>query len=417
MKHKWLIASILFVIEVALCGGMVLASSTGISRLQQEGVRVRFFQFDTFSAEADQEQSFTVGLPARLVVANSIGQLTVQAGSDNAIVVHMHKKAWGSSPSEAQVAVAALKPDLSQNGNTVTINPPVEPEKVVVFGSSRSSSIDLTITVPISTAVTARNSFGSITLSGTAGEIDLRSNNGSVHATDIAGNVNLRSTFGDVTVERVTAGAFTAGSNNGALTLTDIKADGAVELTDSFGSITCNGGSGMALDVRTSNGAVTLTHISVHGTVTATNSFGNLTLNQVQATSYKLHTNNGKISVDGASGTLQAQSDMGDVEVVHGSGVSLDLHSNNGSLAFNGSLGSGPNTLSTSFGDVRLNLPRDSALTVDLKTNMGQLQSEFPMTQTGVINDKHWSGTLNGGGSRLTASSNNGSIYLNILNP
>ncbi len=417
MKHKWLIASILFAIELTLCAGIVFASSTGVSRLQQSGLRWHIFQVETVSAEKDQEQRFTVGSPASLVITNSNGQVTVNSTAGNEIVVHAHLKAWGISPSDAQTTLAALKTDITQTANTVTVKPLAGPEDLVVFGVSHPPTMDLTISVPISTAVDARTSFGSITLSGTGGTVELHATNGPIHVTDVSGNVDLSSSFGGITAERVTGGEFGASSTNGPINLTDIKADGAINLRDSFGAVVFKSGSAVSLDVNSTNGGVTLTNVAVHGAVTARTSFGALSLSQVQAASYDLHSGNGILTVDGASGTLQAQSNFGDIEITNGSQVNLDLHSSNGSIAFSGSLGTGSNTLSTSFGSVRMNLPQDTALTFDFTTNFGHLESEFPVTQSGVVSNKHWAGTINGGGARLTAKTNNGNIDLNILKP
>lgn len=417
MKHKWLIASILIATELGLCAMMLVITNVGVANLQQAGVQVRFFQFDTYPAETDEEQSFIVANTANLVVTNSNGTITVQPGTENAVVVHMHKKVWGSSPSDAQAALAAYQPDLAQTGNNITVKSPADRERVVIFGFSRPAAIDMTISVPISTAITAQNFFGSITLSGTTGNVQARTSNGVIHVSNLSGDADLHSAFGSITAEHITGGAFTAGSNNGTLTLTDVNTGGIVTLNDSFGSILWNGGSATSAAIKSNNGTLTLNDLTVQGALDGTSSFGSLVLNRVQAASYNLHTNNGKIVVDGASGTLQARSDFGDVQVTHGSQVNLDLHSSNGSLAYSGSLGSGPHMLSTSFGSVRLTLPQDSRLTLELKTGFGQIQSGFPVTRSGVITNKHWSGTINGGGTSLTASSGNGNISLDILNP
>jgi DUF4097 and DUF4098 domain-containing protein YvlB len=417
MKHKWFIASILFGLELFLCAGIVVASSSSLAQFRQSGVQLRFFKFDTISAEASEEQNFTVAAPASLVVTNLNGAVVVQPGAENAIVVRMHKKAWGNSQSDAQAALATLKPEISQSGNTVTVNYPAPPDEFVIFGSRHLASVDLTISVPTSTAVSVQNAFGSITLSGTSGDIQLQARNGPIHASNISGNVNLHSSFGNLIAEHVDANTFTASSNNGAISLTNVNATGALTLTNSFGSILWNGGRAASLNAKTNNGAVTLANVTVQGAVIGSDSFGSMALNQVQAAFYNLHTANGKITVDGASGTLQATSSVGDVQVTHGSNVNLDLHSSNGSITYSGSLGSGPHSLTTSFGSVRLNLPQDSALTLDLKTNFGQLQSAFPITMNGATSNKHWTGTINGGGAQLTAGSDNGSISLNVLNP
>jgi DUF4097 and DUF4098 domain-containing protein YvlB len=234
---------------------------------------------------------------------------------------------------------------------------------------------------------------------------------------NITGDLKLQLSFGGVTVERVTADIVEAHSKSGAVSLADVKASGAITLSSNFGSIEFNTGQASTLSAKTDSGSIKLTELTARDGVTAYSGFGSVQILQVQAASYDLGTRSGRITVDGANGTLKAHSEFGSVDVKNGAKVNLDLRSNNGALNFSGSLGDGPHMLETGFGNVQLTLPQDTALDMDIATNFGQIKSDFQMTMSGEFDTRRLRGTINGGGARLTASSKNGNISLNVLKP
>ena len=77
-----------------------------------------------------------------------------------------------------------------------------------------------------------------------------------------------------------------------------------------------------------------------------------------------------------------------------------------------GSLAEGGHSIQTRFGDVRLRLPQDAAFNFDLQTRFGKISSDFPVTVQGTLDENHWVGVANGGGPKLTASTQNGNIAI-----
>ena len=118
-----------------------------------------------------------------------------------------------------------------------------------------------------------------------------------------------------------------------------------------------------------------------------------------------------------AHGNVKAHSEFGDIEVTNGKQVILDLQTNSGSVEYSGSLGSGPHMLKTEFGNIDLSIPDDASLSVNLETEFGKVKSDFDITLSGEFSEKRLSGTLNGGGASLTASTNSGNITISNLNP
>jgi DUF4097 and DUF4098 domain-containing protein YvlB len=398
MKYKWLIAGGLMLALLALCAGIVFASWVGIAGLRRTGVSWRLFSVDTISAEADEEQRAAVSGPATFTLENSAGKVTVTGGTGKEIVIAAHKTAWGATQAGAEAALTALKIIVTQNGDAVTVRVE-QPQKVVVAGSSRSDTVDFTISVPTETAVSAHASFGDVTLSGTTGAADLKTD------------------FGDVSVHDVKGGV-TAKTSSGGIDVQQSGAEGArLDLQSDFGEITLEDATAGETQIHTSSGEVTLTQVAASGALTVKSDFGGLTLKQVDAASYDLRTSSGKIMVQDARGGLKAHTDFGDIEVSGAEAVTLDLSTSSGSIRFAGSLTGGPHTLKTDFGNVRLALPEKTALTLDLKTDFGQIKSAFPITTSGELKDDHWQGAINGGGASLTAHTSSGDISLEILNP
>jgi len=127
-------------------------------------------------------------------------------------------------------------------------------------------------------------------------------------------------------------------------------------------------------------------------------------------------TSSGKITLVVVGGIIKASSDFGDINVTSTQPATIDLYTNSGSVDYTGPLGVGPHSLVTDFGDISLNLPKDTAITFDLETDFGKLKTEFPITLEGGVKHDHWRGTLNDGGAELTATTNSGDISFDMLN-
>lgn len=398
MRYKWLMAGALILALLASCAGIVAILWFSIARASTGGVSWRFFTVETVSAEGDEEQRVTVSGPAALSIENSAGKITVTGGEGDEIVVAAHKTAWGATQAEAEAALAALKVTITQKGNAVTVRV-VRPEKIVVAGSSQSDEVEFTITVPAETAVTAKADFGDVTLSGTTGDADLQTDFGDIDVQDVKGGVITETSSGKVTAMRV------GGEGE------------SVKLESDFGRVVLEDATAREVWLHSSSGATELTQVDASSTVTAKTDFGDVTLEGVTAETYDLRTSSGKITVHGARGTVKAHTDFGNVEVTEATDAKVDLSSSSGSISFAGSLGDGPHTVETDFGGIQLTLPEDTALTFDLQTDFGKINSAFPITTSGELENNHWRGAINGGGASLTASTNSGYITLEILNP
>jgi len=229
------------------------------------------------------------------------------------------------------------------------------------------------------------------------------------------GHVELRSDFGDITLESVSAESLIMNTGSGSIDLEKSDIDGSVDLTTGFGRIQFTGGGAGSLQISTDSGEIELLDIKVENGLTAESNFGDIKLNRASASSYNLDTDSGWISIEGCSGEINAETGFGDITVHNAAKAELNLKSDSGRIIFEGSLGTGPHYLETNFGDIEIYIPDDTALTVDLETGFGDITSEFSITVSGELDEKHWTGTVNGGGSELTANTDSGSITFGYL--
>lgn len=436
MKNKWIVASILIVALIMLCGASLYATWAGMRMVQNSGMRIHLGA-NTTSAKATEEKTLAVSEPADLTVINDFGDISVQAEAEGKISITVEKTAWGSNDAEAQAALKDLKIVYDQTGNQIkiSIQQPVEVNTLNI--DRNGGSVKFTITVPQKTAVTLNSSngdlalsgttgaaslqteFGSINLANVSGEILGKSSNGTITATkiDSDGKVALSSEFGSITVDTVQGSDITISSTNGILDLTAIKAGGILKADSEFGAVHVSNSSAGTTDIHSDNGTIKLEKLDLDGKLTVNSGFGDLTLTGVNATAYDLKTQNGKINVDGAQGPIKAHSEFGIVEVLNAENATLDLSSNNGGVTFSGTLGAGPHSITSEFGNIKLSLPVGTALEADFQTEFGKITSDFDVTLVlkGEIDNKHLQGKINGGGAKLTIKTNNGNITLESM--
>lgn len=393
MKRKWIIASILVVVLVALCGASLFAVWQGTRMVETSGMSFRL-QRDTTEAQVVEEKNLTVSGPVTLTLNNDFGDISVITGTTTQVQIKTEKTAWGANEEDAQKRLEELKVIVEQNGNSINISVQQLEQKDVLNFRPNGGRVTFTVTVPEETSVTLDSVNGELTLSGMKGDLDVQSDFGSITISGVSGTVTARTT-------------------NGAIVGENISSDSNIALASEFGGISLDSSQASALEIKSTNGKVGLQDILLDGKVTIQNEFGDLTLIGVKASAYDIKTQNGKIKLDQAQGSIVAQSSFGDVEVLNVDNGTIDLSSTNGAISFSGSLGAGPHSISSDFGNITLNLPAETGLSVDLQTDFGKISSDFDLTVSGALEANHWVGKLNGGGETLNAKTQNGNITIN----
>ncbi len=434
MKSKWIIASILIVALICLCGASIFAVWQGAKMAQEGGIRLDRWGADAVEAKETEEKTLAVSGPVSLSVTGDFGDISVESGGDGQVLVKAEKTAYGVDDADAQAQLKNLKVVIEQRGNTVKISVQRPVEVGVLHIGPGTGSVKFTISVPKDTAVALATSNGDLSLKGTSGKADLETDFGKVTVRDVPaavaaksqtgtvdaqnvgaeGEIALSSEFGEITLDTARGSDVNVSSNNGKLTVKKVDVSGLLKVSSEFGAVTVNDAQSKTADFHSGNGKVKLTKVEVAGDVKVSSNFGDLDLENVTASGYDLSTQNGKIRVDGAQGQIKAHSEFGEVEVLNGREAILDLSSNNGSVTFSGSLAEGPHVLKSEFGNIEVTFPAETALDVDLKTGFGKITSDFDITLSvkGEEDEKHLQGKINGGGAKLTVETNNGNIVL-----
>ena len=180
---------------------------------------------------------------------------------------------------------------------------------------------------------------------------------------------------------------------------------------------------GMGLTVEEENNTV-----RIHGSPSKS---GDLTIRVPFNTSLKLECmNGGDIKVDRVSGDLELQNLNGAVTATNVSGTVI-AHSLNGTVrvTMDRVVPGKPMSFSSMNGNIDVTLPPDTKGTVHMKSDNGDIYSDFDVTLTGapapvvedgrakggkyrVKVDRATTGTINGGGPDLTFKTFNGNIYI-----
>ena len=139
------------------------------------------------------------------------------------------------------------------------------------------------------------------------------------------------------------------------------------------------------------SGSIHATHIA--GPATLETGSGSIELSLSGPGDLKVHTGSGSIHVEGLAGALQAGTGSGTIEIA--GSPTADWR------------------LSTGSGGIRLKLPNNSHFNFDASTGSGSIHVDQPILMQGTLNRHHVSGTVNGGGPAVRASTGSGSVTVN----
>lgn len=226
----WVIGGILGMLAL---GGLVVAliialvGSFFVSTINQREV----------STSATQALTVT-GTPS-LIITDSAGNVTVQTGAVDKVVIQSTKRAWGSSVTGAQNGLSSMTVNVLQNGDTITVQCHFNTN-----GGVARRTVDLLVTVPAQA------------------NLDLHLGAGNIVARQMSGAIRLDTGAGNMTLENVT---FSGNSrlNSGA---------GNIQAT-------CALASASLVDVHVGAGNVTMTLPSdTPAQLDASTGVGNLTI-------------------------------------------------------------------------------------------------------------------------------------------
>lgn len=403
---------------------------------------VRLFYVADVKLEEIIEASFDVDGPAELNLSNLNGDVRVVGTEDDEIVVSAVKSVWGQDQQDAEAKLKALQVRMDQQGDQLTANvyDPDQDITYLVVGVSRASIVSFEIRVPQHTAVEIVSHNGDVSLEGVTGPAGIYTEYGNIDLDQVMGSLTAESQNGDITVQRsgsddaqisltgtygslavqqVMARELSLESHNGNLSVESVVVEGKLVLETQYGRSDLDNIRVQALSVANQNGDLVLGNGQAEGKLDLYAEYGAIQVDGVEATEYRLETQNGDIELNGARGPLWVHTEYGDINVNNANEAMLDLYARNGRVQFEGSLSPDFNHQAESeYGEVRLRLPRNTAVLLDAGTEYGDISCEFELdAQVGNEDDgagEELIGSINNGSARLTANSHNGNILIEM---
>ncbi|WP_247233121.1 DUF4097 family beta strand repeat-containing protein [Telluribacter sp. SYSU D00476] len=313
-------------------------------------------------------KTFSGSLSA-LRVETSGGSISVEGNNSSGVKVEMYVRPnnWNGrdnlSSKEIEERLQDYDIDIRTEGSTVIAT---AKRRNRDNDWKRSLSIGFKVYTPRNMQTNLRTSGGSIRIASLTGEQNFTTSGGSIKVRDLDGVVRGRTSGGSIEVD---------------------KCSKDVELVTSGGSIKANDLNGKIM-LRTSGGSIALNNLD--GDIEAKTSGGSIKGEGIKG-ALNTGTSGGSIRLAGVAASLRASTSAGAIE------VDFDK------------LGDYV-TLATSAGSVRVHMPLDKGLDLDLRGN----KVNVPLKNfSGHAGNDRVEGRLNGGGIPVKLSASSGSVYIN----
>lgn len=259
--------------------------------------------------------------------------------------------------------------------------------------------------IDINGMLEASTRFGDIRAANATRGLTVRSSNANVEAENIGGPLNITNTFGRVLVTEARADAMVH-NQNGEIVVNG--AAGAADLHTTFGSVTAS--RVKSLTVRAQNAPVRADTVAESAVVETT--FGSVDLRNVRGGARVTATNT-SVRLTSIGGEVFAKSTFHAITVTDAAGP-VTVDSQNGSVTAETKSGAGckPVALRTTFGPIRVTIPRGVGYNVSARTTFGRIRTDqgVQVTVNGDISPNSLNGKIAGGGCDLQLVGQNSSI-------
>ncbi len=429
---------VIMIVGAALLGVLGLCALTAIGAFRWLFTgpgRVTLDSRAGVHAETLETHSFPADEASRVEIFTAFGDINITAAEGDTVEVEILREAWAEDEAAAQEEAEALPVEISQGANGLTLAyRPEETRQLLNRDNETASQVSFTLRLPPETPLVLEGRSGEIRASGVRAGLEVDGGFGTVSIRDVAGELSISSSsgniellsadagdsgvlveagFGSLTLEDIEAASLTLSGESGRIELRRIETAGPARVDTEFGDVLIENVRAEELKVESRSGRITVEQGQIEGPLDLTGGFGNLEVSNVAARSYRLASRSGLVRLEGGQGEISIETGFGDIVIEGAEEATLNLKSDSGSVRFSGSLaGSQPHSLEAGFGDIELAIPAGTALDLDLEANIGEISSSLPVTMNGEMNDKYWQGTLNGGGTALTAKTRSGKIRL-----
>ncbi len=349
-----------------------------------------------FSAMAREEyrRNFDKTVPLRagerVSIEHKFGDVVVQTHPQAEVVIHAEIRATGSDADEAKAFADRIEIAVDPSASELFIRTRYPDGQRSHFGGRNASySVRYDVTIPETSPLEVRNSFGAVSVTGVKANSDITASYGKVEFHDGRGVQRFENSFGGLELTN-NVGDVTIQGNYGAVDVSGVT--GALEVRNRFGKVTVarvtNG-----VTVTNGNGSIQVTDSGGPGTIR--NSFGPVTIRGYHGGPLSIQSSFGGVMLDGVSGPLQVENQNGVVDATSVARASCQ-----------------PIIIRTSFSTLRVRLPGDASYHVSARTSFGRVHTDFPLTLSGSISNNDINGTIGGGRCELNLTDNNGTIEI-----
>lgn len=313
------------------------------------------------NAQTNREPFLTKNFSATIKnvkVQTSGGSITVDGAGEGQTRIEMYVQANGNDKNLSKEEIQSrLEKDYAieiiTNNQQVSA---IAQRKNKNFNWRNELSISFKVFAPKNVSTDLNTSGGSINISNVSGVQDFKTSGGSLSVANVKGKINGRTSGGSIQVSN---------SND------------EIDLSTSGGSIAAKDCSGN-IRLRTSGGS--LDFKGLRGNIEASTSGGSVRAKDIVG-DVDAHTSGGNLDFENISGSLKASTSGGNIDV--------DMTKLDKFL-----------TLSNSGGNVRLTVPKNQGLDVNLRGD--RVKTTALSNFSGSMEDDELKGKINGGGAQVT---------------
>ena len=370
-------------------------------------------------------KTFEIGSGGALDI-ETVGAVTVVGADRSNVEVEETVSVYTSNRDRAERLAAELEAEYSTDGTTLRIQ---------TNDNVRSSRLSWSfeVRVPRRFDVDVATSSGPVQISDIQGRVNgetsggpasIRNIDGTVYGETRGGPVNLEQISGDATGEtyggpisaRDIGGVLDAETYGGPISVVGIGKDARLETAG--GGISVRDVSG-SLRAETAGGGISIQ--SVGGNVFAETAGGGIECSEIGG-SLDAETAGGDIEGSGIGGPVTVRTRAGDIEL-SGVAASITAETSVGDIEVQMvAAGSDNSSLNASHGDVRLTMPGDIAVRLDIEVRSSwgggidrdDIESDFPITLESDRDERsvRATGELNGGGPTIQIRTRGGSVEI-----
>jgi hypothetical protein len=329
----------------------------------------------SIKAQSDSEQpyvskKFTKASLKELTVETSGGAIAVTGDQSTGFKVDMFVKPnnWNGKNELSKAEIEDRLEDydilIGTDGDRVIAT--AKRKSGTNWNDKKGISIGFKVYTPRNVTTNLKTSGGSIRIASLNGEQNFTTSGGSLKVEDLSGIIHGRTSGGSIEVVNCSK-EINLETSGGSIKATELK--GKVELNTSGGSIQLH---------------------NINGDIVAHTSGGSIKGENISG-ALDTGTSGGSVRLANVSGSLKASTSAGSVEVeMTKLGKYVDI--------------------SSSAGSVRVTMPLDAGMDLDLKGN----KVSIPLKNfDGRVEKEYVRGKMNGGGIPVTLSASSGSVYVN----